>query len=279
MTNTDTVTKTTMAFKVWFLSNENVVSINADYSPIKVEVIDTVGAEIVTTGEGFSRGYVTLSTTSPNQPIRKTTYTTQSTNYQASLASSSASDTSAGTGGRTIQITYYDENLVGPFTETVTLAGTSRATTTATNVCHIESMRLMTAGSGGVAAGIITLYDDPAAGSAVGSIAAGDISTQWCHHFVGVGATTKITSMMVNSAGDAAGKAARFVLRYKNILDPNPVDYPVTEYVRLPGGVLPFQRTFESPIVLEGPGRLLMTVTMESSNAYDALASFSYRET
>ena len=49
-------------------------------------------------------------------PVQRTTYTEQTANSQMSIASSSANDTSAGTGARTVEITYLTSTGTGPLT-------------------------------------------------------------------------------------------------------------------------------------------------------------------
>lgn len=69
--------------------------------------------------------------------------------------SSSAADTSAGTGARTLRIMGLDANYAVQ-NETVTLNGTTPVTTTGTFI-RVHSASVQTAGSGGVNAGILTV--------------------------------------------------------------------------------------------------------------------------
>ena len=75
---------------------------------------------------------------------------------QPTVESSSADDAADGTGARTILITYLDDNFA-EHTETVTLNGTSAVTMTADNVYRINDVGVVTAGSGGVTAGNISV--------------------------------------------------------------------------------------------------------------------------
>ena len=117
-------------------------------------------------------------------------YTEQSSNAQRSLVSSDATDASASTGARTVRITYYDASMVGPFTETVTMNGTTPVNTVATDICFIEKLEVVTAGSNGGNAGTISLMSATAGGGVtVGTIVVGDNETNWCHHYVPSGKT------------------------------------------------------------------------------------------
>lgn len=69
-------------------------------------------------------------------------------------ASNSASDTSAGTGARTISVTGVTTSFAR-FTETVTMNGTSSVTLATSNILFIDKITVLTAGSGLFNAGII----------------------------------------------------------------------------------------------------------------------------
>lgn len=70
------------------------------------------------------------------------------------LVSSSANDTAAGTGARTVQVIGLDGSYV-PFTETVTLNGTTPVALANTSAIAINALKVLTAGSGGINAGTI----------------------------------------------------------------------------------------------------------------------------
>ncbi len=75
---------------------------------------------------------------------------------QLELVSSSANDTGAGTGARTIRIVYIDSN--GDMqTENVTLNGTTPVNTVATNIAFIQWICVSSAGSNNYPAGNISL--------------------------------------------------------------------------------------------------------------------------
>lgn len=78
-----------------------------------------------------------------------------SAGVQMSLVSTSANDTAAGTGVRTVRLVYLDANLAEQ-TEDVTLNGLVPVLTAATNIRFINCMFGLTFGSGAAAAGNIT---------------------------------------------------------------------------------------------------------------------------
>lgn len=90
------------------------------------------------------------------------------------IVSASANDDSAGTGARTVEVQGLDANY-DLQTETVTLDGTTEVDLTNTFL-RVFRMKVLTAGSGGVNAGIITLRLD-GAGATVANILAGENQT------------------------------------------------------------------------------------------------------
>lgn len=75
---------------------------------------------------------------------------------QLSVVSTSAADTAAGTGARTVVIEYLNGDLDYSF-EMVTLNGTTPVLTLATDVRWVQAMHVATAGSGTKAAGNVTV--------------------------------------------------------------------------------------------------------------------------
>jgi hypothetical protein len=75
---------------------------------------------------------------------------------QMEVISSSANDTSDGTGARTVKIYYLDDTFTEKDT-TVTLNGTTAVATTPTDIYRINRFEVATAGTGGVAAGNIDI--------------------------------------------------------------------------------------------------------------------------
>lgn len=90
---------------------------------------------------------------------------------QMSVVSTSANDTAAGTGIRTVDIHYLDANLAEQM-ETVTMNGTTPVLTVATNIRFIQCMHMVTYGTGKSAAGTITASNG---GQSYSEIAAGKV--------------------------------------------------------------------------------------------------------
>jgi hypothetical protein len=212
-------------------------------------------------------------------PIEATTYTEPTSGAQRALKSSSASDTAAGTGARQVRVTYYtlaaDGTIAGPFVETVTLNGTTAVPTVATTIALVEKMEIVGAGSGGVAAGTITMtVDNAGAGATIGTIAAGARQTLWAHHYVPSKRQCKVTDFIV-SGGDAA--AATFSIRKLAYPTPPGSELEVTGGVGANNaGSTPREVTLADGGLVIGPARLRAYVTPANVNAQTSLASFGY---
>lgn len=161
---------------------------------------------------GNSFGTVTTAATT-KIIARTTAYSLQTVNAQRSMSSSSANDTAAGSGARTVKITYLNAAGAGPFTETITLNGTSAVNTVATDICHIEKMEVISTGTSLVNAGVITLFTAAAGGgSTFGTIGTGACRTFWCHHFIPADRTCYVTRMHYANTASASTDGAQFAL-------------------------------------------------------------------
>lgn len=198
-------------------------------------------------------GYTT-SSGSALTVIRATAYTEQTTNAQRSVVSSNANDTSAGTGARTVTLTYYDQNLLGPFTETISMNGVSAVNTVATNICFIEKIEVITVGNQLSNIGTITLKAATAGGGAtIGTIPAGDGITNWCHHYVGANKTMQIISAVASIKGQYSGTLELHRTIPTNVNKP---ELTIAPKLRTDAGDTD-TLNFEVPIIVQGPALVL----------------------
>lgn len=127
-----------------------------------------------------------------------------SAGVQISIVSTSANDTAAGTGIRTIEIHYLDANLAEQ-AETVTMNGLVPVLTVATNIRFIQCMHMVTFGTGLSAAGNITASN---AGNTHSYIAAGDSRCTSSVRMVPAGKRLIVHDMYAGSVSGAAAAAA-----------------------------------------------------------------------
>lgn len=232
-------------------------------------VVASSSAASFVAGYGFS---ILNSRTS----IMASTYTEPLTESQRSISSSSVSDAAAGTGARTVRMVYYDNTMAGPFTEDVTLNGTSNVNTVAANIRFIESIRVLTSGSGGGNAGTLSVFNATAGnGGLLASLPAGDNQTNWCHHYVGVNKSCFLSQVICGNQGMSSGNLT--VLQTSPSIS-NSADRVVIPQIRVPAGMTTSVE-FKSTIQVTGPTRLLLQVKQDSpSGLNNWFAGFSYQE-
>ena len=248
--------------------NALVVSLSPNSAPIGVSTAPA------NSNSGLAVGYITTSSTT-DVPIRSTTYTEQAADAQRSIASSSASDTAAGTGARTVKITYYDSTGAGPFTETVTLNGTTAVATASSTICFIEKMEVMTVGSTGSNVGTLTLFvNNAGGGGTIGTIAATINRTFWAHHYVPTGKTTYVTAVTGHNNNNS--NATTLSLRAKPIGGTAP-EQVIGSYVRVAGSSsIQSSLDYNQAIFAVGPARVILYGAPESNPAIITRAAFAF---
>lgn len=251
-----------------------VVTISPNSSGLSISpIVPIVAGQIYGHRFGFSSG------AGAPQDLRATAYTEQASAVQRSLKSSSANDTSAGTGARTVLITYYNNTMNGPFTETITLNGTTAVNTVSTTIRFIESMVVVTAGTGLFNAGTITLNAGTAGtGAVIGTIGfgnrttgVGDNQTFWAHHYIRPGVTCYFSGMSTSFTGVTSGQTfAKFI----PTLTANSVETVVSPAM---GARQAFgQYAYKLSIAIAGPGRVTLYNSATGGNEVDG--SFEFLE-
>ncbi len=131
-----------------------------------------------------------------------TAYNEPATCELCNVVSSDVNDTAAGTGARTISITGINE-LYNIVTETLTLNGTTPVSTV-NKYCNIHRAYVLTAGSGGTAAGNITITSTAAGTPAIAYIALGYNQTQSTVYMVPTGYTAYVNLPNVSGQNTTA---------------------------------------------------------------------------
>lgn len=265
---------TTLSVDVfWF---QNLDSVNVERSgraqPLAVRVAPPIVPDAT---RGIIFGDISLSAIT-TAVVRRTAYTEQAANFTGSIISSSAADAAAGTGARTVRIVYYDVNGVGPFVETVALNGLTSVPLVASDKCFIERVFVHTAGSGGVAAGTLTLRNNAVA--TVWTIAAGDNQTFGAHHYVAAGKTAYVLDLYHNNTGTAAATGSSLTLRSTPIGIANAAERLVVDTINVGGGASGVVRPYPSQVPVAGPAKIFAYVTTLSGSTFTYRASFSISE-
>lgn len=237
--------------------------------------IDNVSVKLIHPQEQFTHGYAT-SSGSTLTVMRATAYTSQTTNAQRSLVSSHIDDDIVRTGARTVKITYYDENMAGPYEEIVNMAGTTAVNTVNTNICYIEKMEVASVGSQLGNIGTITLKAGTAGGGVtIGTIAAGDNATYWAHHYIAENKTMALVSFIGSIKGMDTGALE---IRKTIPTDSNHPECSVTSKLRIPPGTSN-AFNFSVPILIVGPAMVTMYGRSDSSsNTLDWSVAMIYHE-
>ena len=255
------------------------VTFASDQTPLSV-TFATVGAR---SGVSSARLVLGGATAGTKNVMRSTAYTEPAAAAQRSLGSSSASDTAAGVGARTVRITYFDNTGAGPFTEIVTLNGVTPVNTVATTIRFIEKMEVVTAGSTLVNVGTITLFGAAAgAGGTVGTIgignivaAVGDNTTLWAHHYCPVLYTCKLSVLVVSAQSGGSGTNGLFYTTSIKPLVANATEVLIGDTLLVQGS---FQRTFSFNPSEAGFVRFT-TYGIPGTNNSTLTAAFDWSET
>ena len=225
---------------------------------------------------GFATGIITLNAI-VTTPVRKTTYNEPASGAQRSIGSSSASDTAAGTGARTVIIEYLNSTFDGPFMEIVTLNGVTPVNTVATNIRVVERITVRTAGSTLSNVGTITMYNGlGGAGGTLGTMAATDNRTYWAHHYTPLAKTSFITGISVGAATNGSGQGSSYIIRSQDLSLANAADVPSSDVVSLYGQANGFSRTYDTALRIFGPARSVVWITTQDSNSLTYRASIDY---
>jgi len=190
------------------------------------------------------------------------------------LQSTSAEDSAAGSGVRTVTIFYLDANYVTA-SETVTLNGTAIVTTTATNVLRINGIWAATTGGNLKASGTISLKN--AADSVTyTSIEAGYTRDRNSVYTVPLGKILYVTSFVIGT--HSAGKGMRYTLKStydKKIAAVKTFFYPVAETATSNGT---FERRFDMPIKVIATGSIKMSAIADQAGAFCTAAYRGWME-
>lgn len=222
---------------------------------------------------GHRTGYNTAPTVNVAADIRAGTFNQQAATGQRQLSSSSAADAAAGTGARTVQINYLDSNMVMQ-SEIVTLNGTTPVNTASSDVWFIESMQVLTAGTGLANVGDISLKTAGGGATMAQILAVSPNQSFFCHHYVPAGVTCYVIKL-AGSTTAAIGRSALYQLGDPRT--PGPATQLGDIICNLLGG---FSDTeYEYPLVVAGPNVILARqIPVASVGGNQAYAGFDYIE-
>ena len=175
------------------------------------------------------------------------------------------------------KVTYFDFASAGPFTEDITLNGVTTVNTVATNICFIERVEVITVGSTGANVGTVSLFGAVAGGGGtLGTIAATDNATFWCHHYVAAGKTCYMTGLR---AGATVTNGSVILTTTGDPAAANLATANITGNLRY-GSANQVQATlaWDPPLAFIGPTLVIGTCRPDAVTASVTYASFDYVE-
>jgi hypothetical protein len=220
---------------------------------------------------GRAIGYVSTSDQN-NHAVRSTLYTPQGVNAQRSIVSTNANDSAAGTGARTVLLTYLNTSFQLK-SETITLNGTTPVNTVGTDIAYVESIQVTSVGSGAVNAGTLNFMTQTGgAGTVWASAAPGDNGTAYAHHYVPTG----FTCYVLNFGGGGTGTSGVLnLIHQQNLATPNapfaqiglPIVHPVNAQ---------WDHEFQIPLAVPGPDLIYLNELPTTSTANKTWGGFEY---
>ena len=184
------------------------------------------------------------------------------------ISSTSANDTSAGTGARTIQVYGLTDWDTAETSEVITMAGLTNVPTV-NNYVIIYRVKVLTWGTGGVNAGNITTVADTDL-TVTAAILAGENQSQMC--IFGIPSTQKFRMEhaqveIVKSAGSAT------IIEGNILFMPDPATNAANntawinkEHFSHTNGSNPWEHDYDVPKKFDGPGIIKFQVTSSNNN-------------
>lgn len=231
-----------------------------------------ISAAQVTTG--LLRFGDVLTAATATVPVRRSNLSNVITVDTAlTINSSSVNDTAAGTGARTVEVTYYKQDGSGPFISNATMNGTT--VVFLPSMSFIEKLRVLTVGSAGSNVGNINIsLLSPLTN--IATMNPGDNETFFCHHFIPLGKTMYLTSFMFNNTSNSAAQGGVFRLTKQTIPFTGSPITSVMGAIHLSGTNGTESVAFTNPIVIHGPAYISCSITPDSatSNTYTCAMNF-----
>lgn len=213
--------------------------------------------------------------------LRQTTYTEPTSSQQRSFNSNNAADAAAGTGARTIQLTYYSyssNTITGPLYETITLNGTSNVNSVATNIGLVEKIEVMTAGSTGNNVGIISMFGSVnGGGGTIATIAVTSRQTNYAHHYVPTGKRCFLRNFTAYSTVSNAN-APTFMIRFVSFAAANQAERIIMNTVQVQGSTISAYVEFPTLRAVLGPARVTVYHTTVNGTNQTGFAEAEYFE-
>lgn len=223
---------------------------------------------------GFNGAYMPTAATTL-AAVRASVFVEQTNPCRRSFSSTSATDNLSGSGARQIRLTYYDNQMNGPYTEDLYLSGTSVVNTLNTNIQFVEQIRCTLVGANGGNAGNINMFATSSGGGGlIAQIPASDGKTYYAHHYVRANNVFSIKRLFSNTTNAAGNVSIRFV---NPLVTGSFEDQIGTAFRVLPGGA-GSQFDFDDSVHVIGPARVTVYAKPDSAIATTWYVNFAWEE-
>lgn len=201
------------------------------------------------------------------------TYTWPASQVTMHVVSSSANDSTSGTGIRTLRIEYLD-NTFASHTVDVTMNGITPVVTSVSNIYRINDVYTLTVGTLGSAGGDISIQDT---GNTItySQIPSGRNASSQAVYTVPLGKTFYMAKWQIGSGYTSTGRFARFQILSKCDRDGNTLSYfyPLEDFSTTDGQiVIPFTIPFKIPA---GTDMIIRAISLASSSNAQCLGGFA----
>lgn len=222
---------------------------------------------------GFYGAYVPTAATTL-VAVRASVFTEQTTAASRSFSSTSANDNPSGSGTRQIMLTYYDNSMNGPFTETLFITGTQNINTRAGDIRFVESIKTTLSGNNGGNVGNINMFAATGgAGGIIAQIPAGDGKTYYAHHYIRPNKTFYLENLFLHTSGSAGGVSCRVV----NPFNLNSFEDQVGTTFRA-NSTTHGHYHFDNTVQIVGPARVTFYAKPDSAVAATFFVNFGWSE-
>jgi len=189
-------------------------SIGESGVPIYMDYVDACMRGFIAGASSFSsNGHSSYALAVTGQPVHEAGAANISlTGVQLSFVSTSAQDSAAGTGVRTLIMSYIEHSTLAAKTEIIAMNGTTPVLTVAINIRFVNSLTMLTAGTGTAPAGTITATDG---GITYGQIAVGHKVQASSYRMVPAGKVFVPHEIIASSnSGTAAAQAVFHIVNW-----------------------------------------------------------------
>ena len=243
-----------------------------------LDMITTISGTQTNSGlVGFYGGYVPTNSTALTA-VQAAVFVEQTTAASRSFSSTNANDNASGSGTRQVLLTYYDNNMNGPYQELITLNGLSNVNTVGGNIRFVESIKSTLTGTNGGNVGNINMFGGTSGTlGIIAQVNAGDSKTYYTHHYIRPNKVFYLENMFLHTSASNGTTGGSISLRVENPFIVNSFEDQIgTQFRTSPAQATHFH--FNDMIQIAGPARVRFYVKPDASNVTTYFVNFGWCE-